>query len=158
FSDAAYGGHLPNFDRGDLADLAALAVIVRRRSFKAAAIELGVTSSALSHAMKRLEQRLEVRLLNRTSRSVSPTAAGTAFAERLVEGFDHIASAVADVSGRTASLLGALRLNVPSDAAHMLLTPALRSFHRDHPDLRVTVVVENRPVDVVAEGYDAGIR
>jgi DNA-binding transcriptional LysR family regulator len=149
---------MPAFDRADLPDLAALAAIVRRRSFKAASIELGISASALSHAMRRLEAKLGVKLLNRTSRSVAPTAAGMRFTEKLLEGFDQIASAVGDVTSQAGRNFGDLRLNVPHDAATLLLNPIIPEFTHLYPETRLTVVVENRPIDIVAEGFDAGIR
>jgi DNA-binding transcriptional LysR family regulator len=145
-------------DRIDFADLRSFLTIVRCRSFKVAAIELGQTASALSHAMRRLEDRLGAKLLNRTSRAVSPTAAGSDLAERLEEGFNQIGSALATFEAPGAAGLGEIRLNVFADAAHLLIAPALPEFVRLCPEVRLTVVVENRPIDIVAEGYDAGIR
>jgi DNA-binding transcriptional LysR family regulator len=145
-------------DRIDFADLRSFLTIVRCRSFRVAAIELGQTASALSHAMRRLEDRLGAKLLNRTSRAVSPTAAGSDLAERLEEGFNQIGSALATFEAPGAAGLGEIRLNVFADAAHLLIAPALPEFVRLCPEVRLTVVVENRPIDIVAEGYDAGIR
>jgi len=145
-------------DRIDFADLRSFLTIVRCRSFRVAAIELGQTASALSHAMRRLEDRVGAKLLNRTSRAVSPTAVGSDLAERLEEGFNQIGSALATFAAPGAAKLGEIRLNVFADAAHLLIAPALPEFVRLCPDVRLTVVVENRPIDIVAEGYDAGIR
>ena len=149
---------MPSFLRAELPDLAAYVVLAQRRSFKAAAIELGVTPSALSHAMRRLEARLGARLLNRTSRSVAPTAAGLRFAERLAAGLDEIGLALAEFEAARGAAFGELRLNVPADASRLLIAPALASFRAALPDTRLTVVVEDRPVVVVAAGFDAGIR
>ncbi|MCB4768391.1 LysR family transcriptional regulator [Ancylobacter sp. Lp-2] len=146
------------FSRSDLADLSTFAAIVRHRSFTGAAIEMGLTTSALSHAIRRLEARLDSRLLNRTSRSVAPTALGLTLAERLGEGFDTIAAALDEAAGERAAALGEIRLNVPSDAANLLLHPALPDFVTRFPQTRLTIAVEDRPVDIVAEGFDAGIR
>lgn len=145
-------------DRIDFADLKSFLAIVRSRSFRLAAIELGQTPSALSHAMRRLEDRLGAKLLNRTSRAVSPTAVGRDLAERLEDGFNQIGSALETFDAPGAARLGEIRLNVFADAAHLLIAPALPEFVRLCPDVRLTVVVENRPIDIVAEGYDAGIR
>ena len=145
-------------DRIDFADLKSFLTIVRSRSFRLAAIELGQTPSALSHAMRRLEDRLGAKLLNRTSRAVSPTAVGRDLAERLEDGFNQIGSALETFDAPGAARLGEIRLNVFADAAHLLIAPALPEFVRLCPDVRLTVVVENRPIDIVAEGYDAGIR
>lgn len=149
---------MPPFLRSELPDLAAFSIVVRRRSFKAAAIELGITASALSHAIRRLEDRLGTKLLNRTSRSVAPTPAGLRFAARLEAGFDEIGSALSEMDDGHAGAFGEFRLNIPADASRLLVSPVLPDFRRLLPDIRFTVVVENRPVDMVAEGFDAGIR
>jgi len=149
---------MPPFLRSELPDLAAFSIVVRRRSFKAAAIELGITASALSHAIRRLEERLGTKLLNRTSRSVAPTPAGLRFAARLEAGFDEIGSALSEMDDGHGGAFGELRLNIPADASRLLVSPVLPSFLKLLPDMRFTVVVENRPVDMVAEGFDAGIR
>lgn len=145
-------------DRIDFADLKSFLTIVRSRSFRLAAIELGQTPSALSHAMRRLEDRLGAKLLNRTSRAVSPTAVGRDLAERLEDGFNQIGSALETFDAPGAARLGEIRLNVFADAAHLLIAPALPEFVRLCPEVRLTVVVENRPIDIVAEGFDAGVR
>lgn len=146
------------FDRVELADLRVFLTIMRTRSFKAAAIQLGLTPSAVSHAMRRLEERLGAKLLNRTSRAVAPTDTGLALAGRLEEGFDTIGNALADIDAPGARRFGTLRINVFADAAHLLIAPALPAFARLCPDVKLTLVVEDRPIDIVAEGYDAGIR
>ncbi len=149
---------MPAFSRSDLADLKLFTTIVRRRSFKAAAIELGFSTSALSHAMKKLEARLGVRLLNRTSRTVVPTPVGAVLAAKLEEGFGRIGDALAELEAFRERPVGELRLNVPRDAARLLLAPVLAEFTAAYPEVRLLAVVEDRPVDVVAEGFDAGIR
>ncbi|MGN6668806.1 MAG: LysR family transcriptional regulator, partial [Trinickia sp.] len=145
-------------DRIDFADLKCFLTIVRCRSFRLAATEIGQTPSAVSHAMRRLEDRLGAKLLNRTSRAVSVTAAGRDLAARLEDGFNQIGSALETFEAPGAARLGEIRLNVFADAAHLLIAPALPEFVRVCPDVRLTVVVENRPIDIAAEGYDAGIR
>lgn len=145
-------------DRIDFADLKSFLAIVRCRSFKLAAIELGQTPSAVSHAMRRLEDRLGAKLLNRSSRSVSATAVGRDLAARLEDGFNLIGSALETFEAPGTARLGEIRLNVFADAAHLLIAPALPEFARMCPDVRLTVVVEDRPIDIVAEGYDAGVR
>ncbi len=149
---------MPAFDRSDLADLMTFTTLVRRCSFKATAVELRVTTSAVSHAIRRLEDRLGTRLLNRTSRSVVPSAAGLALAADLGRGFEAIGTALARLDDTSASRFGAVRLNVPRDAARLLIGPALPDYAARFPKVDLTVVVEDRPIDVVAEGYDAGIR
>jgi DNA-binding transcriptional LysR family regulator len=149
---------MPAFKRSELADLNVFMTIVRRRSFRHAAIELGVSTSALSHAMKALESRLGVKLLNRTSRSVVPTAAGSELAARLERGFQTIGDALGDLERHRASPVGRLRINVPSDAARLLLAPVLARFVASYPDTELDIFVDDHLVDIVADGYDAGIR
>jgi DNA-binding transcriptional LysR family regulator len=145
-------------DRIDFADLKVFLTIVRWGSFKSAAKELGLTPSALSHAIRRLEDRLGAKLLNRTSRAVSPTFLGLDLAERLEDGFNKIGSALETFDAPGVGSLGEIRINVFADAAHLLIAPALPEFVRLCPGVKLTVVVDNRPIDIVAEGYDAGIR
>lgn len=144
--------------RGDLDDLAAFAAVARARSFTRAAAELGLSPSALSHAMRALETRLGVRLLARTTRSVAPTPAGM----RLLDSLDP---ALAEVSRGLAALAdwrdvpsGAIRLTTFGYAARTILAPRLPRFLLDHPDISVEVIVEDRLIDLVAGGFDAGIR
>ncbi|RXZ33987.1 LysR family transcriptional regulator [Oxalobacteraceae bacterium CAVE-383] len=149
---------MATLNRASLADLNVFMTIVRRRSFRQAANELDVTTSALSHSMRHLESRLGVKLLNRTSRSVAPTLAGAALAERLEQGFQTIGEALGDLDQYRGTPAGRLRINVPRDAARLLLGPALPTFFVQYADLELELTVEDRPVDIVAEGYDAGIR
>jgi len=108
--------------------------------------------------MRNLEARLGVKLLNRTSRSVDPTDAGAALAARLAQGFDVIGRALDELDAYRASPVGRLRLNVPRDASRLLLSPVLRRFTDAYPDLKLEVSIEDRMVDIVADGYDAGMR
>jgi DNA-binding transcriptional LysR family regulator len=144
--------------RGTLDDLAAFAAVARTRSFTRAAAELGLSPSALSHAVRGLEERLGVRLLARTTRSVAPTPAG----ERLVR---SLAPALAEVEHGLAALAdwrgapsGSLRLTTFSSAARRVLDPALPRFLLDHPAVSVEVVIDDRLTDIVAARFDAGIR
>ncbi len=139
-------------------DLAAFAAVARHRSFTAAAARLGVSPSALSHAVRGLEDRLGVRLLNRTTRSVAPTAAGARLLDRLGPALDEIAAAVAEAVGGRDRPAGTVRLNVPAIAATLVLAPAFGSFAAGHPDIRLDVVVDDTLSDVVGAGFDAGIR
>ena len=145
-------------NRLDLPDLQIFAAIVRQRSFKRAAIELGVTTSALSHAMRKLETKMGVRLLHRTSRTVMPTPPGQLLAEQLEQGFDIIGAALAGIESYRQNPSGRLRINVPLDAARLLLSPVLAEFAAHYPQVALILSVEDRPVDIIAEGYDAGIR
>lgn len=144
--------------RADLADLNSFLVVHRLRSFTQAAVELGITTSALSHAMRNLEARLGVRLLNRTSRTVSPTEAGDNLAKRLEIGFLEIGGALADVNRHRDRPVGRLRLNVLQDGARLLLAKHLPKFLHSYPDIEVEVAVDDHMIDIVAAGFDAGIR
>lgn len=145
-------------DRADLADLRLFLAIVRRRSFTSAAIEFGLIPSAASHAIRRLEERLGVKLLNRTSRAIMPTDLGRELSLKLADGFDAIDTALQTLDAPGAASFGELRINAFADAAHLLLAPALPEFARACPEVKLSLVVEDRPIDIVAEGYDAGIR
>lgn len=144
--------------RTDLADLNAFLVVHRLRSFTQAAMELGVTPSALSHAIRNLETRLGVRLLNRTSRTVAPTDAGDTLAKRLEIGFLEIGGALAEINRHRERPVGRLRLNVLQDGARLLLARHLPTFLHSYPDVAVEVAVDDHMVDIVAAGFDAGIR
>lgn len=144
--------------RADLADFAYFLAIARHRSFRRAGVELGVTASALSHALKALEQRLGVRLLNRTNRSVTLTSAGEALQATISEPFETIGQAVDDLNRFRDAPAGRIRINAVADAASLLLGPVLAVLAERYPDLEVDVVANNRMVDVVGEGFDAGVR
>jgi DNA-binding transcriptional LysR family regulator len=146
------------FKRNEIHELSIFLSIVQYRSFRKAADHLDVTASALSHRMKALEQRLGVRLLNRTSRSVAPTAAGTALAEKISAGLDMIQSGLEDLSGLYQGTAGSIRINVLKDAAVLLLRPAIPIFQQRFPNVELEVAVDDQFVDVTAEGFDAGIR
>ncbi|GAB7530220.1 LysR family transcriptional regulator [Pseudomonas sp. 3A(2025)] len=144
--------------RADLADLNAFLAVENHRSFSRAAVELGVTTSALSHSVRNLENRLGVRLLNRTSRTVSPTDAGTTLAKGLASGFQEIGAALAEVDRHRDRPAGRLRINVLGDGARLLFTRWLPRFLDAYPDMSVEVAVDDRIVDILAAGFDAGIR
>jgi DNA-binding transcriptional LysR family regulator len=146
------------FNRNELSDLAVFLQIVRSRSFRKAADQLEISVSALSHRMKALEGRLGVRLLNRTSRSVSPTAAGSALAEKVAAGLDLIASGLEELQGRFSGIAGSVRINVLRDAVDLLLTPVLPLFRERYPNIELEIASEDSFVDVTAEGFDAGLR
>jgi DNA-binding transcriptional LysR family regulator len=149
---------MPAFTRSELAELNVFMTVARRQSFRQAAIELGVTTSALSHSVRNLETRLGVKLLNRTSRSVVPTPAGDALAGKLERGFQAIGDALGDLDVYRGVPAGRLRINVPRDASRLLVGPMLPGFFQAYPDVQLDITVEDRMVDIVADGYDAGIR
>lgn len=144
--------------RADLADLNSFLVVYRLCNFTQAAKELGVTTSALSHSIRNLESRLGVRLLNRTSRTVSPTEAGNSLAKRLEIGFSEISDALVEINQHRERPAGRLRLNVLQDGARLILAKYLPIYLKKYPDMSVEVSVEDRMVDIVAAGFDAGFR
>lgn len=146
------------FSRSDLADFAYFLAIARNRSFRRASLELGISASALSHALKGLEDRHGVRLLNRTNRSVTLTAAGEAFRDAISEHFDAIDNAAEVLNRFRDGPAGRIRLNVPEDAAELLLAPVLPTFIDRYPDIEIDLSIDNRMVDVIEQGFDAGIR
>lgn len=141
-----------------LTDLRALALIVSHRSFRKAADDLGLSASTLSHLMRTLEARLGVRLLNRTTRSVSPTAAGERLLSRLTPVLREFALAVDEVNEYRELPSGTLRINASDQAARVLMASALPEFLGRFPQMSVDLVTDGRLVDIVANGFDAGIR
>lgn len=141
-----------------LNDLQAFAAVARTRSFRRAAAELSVSPSALSHALRGLETRLGVRLLNRTTRSVAPTEVGERLLNRLAPALLDIHGALEEVNAFRDSPLGTLRINAPRAACELVLAPLVGRFLATHPGMRVELVAENAFVDIVADGFDAGVR
>lgn len=144
--------------RNDLADFITFLALARHRNFRLTGKELGVSASAVSHALKALESRLDVRLINRTSRSVTLTAAGEELHAELVGPFQAIGEAVERLERLRGEPAGRIRLNVLEHAATMLLAKVLPVFVERYPAIEVEVSVSNTMLDVVREGYDAGIR
>jgi DNA-binding transcriptional LysR family regulator len=138
--------------------LQAFLVVARLRSFTGAARELGVTRSAVSQAVQQLEEQLRVVLLTRTTRSVSVTDAGRRLVESAGPAFGQILGALGEVSAKPGEAVGRLRLSVPRAAVPFVIDPVLPTFRARHPRVEVEVVIEDRFVDIVAEGYDAGVR
>jgi DNA-binding transcriptional LysR family regulator len=146
------------FRRSDLADLSYFLEIAKHRNFRRAALELGIGASALSHALRGLEERLGVRLLNRTSRSVTLTGAGEALQSELVRPFDEIGSALEVLNRFRETPMGRVRLSVPTEAAEFLVGPVMATFLDRYPDVDIEFSVNNRMIDVIENGFDAGIR
>jgi DNA-binding transcriptional LysR family regulator len=142
----------------DLADLESFTAVARARSFRSAARLRGVSASSLSEALRRLEARLGVRLLNRTTRSVTPTEAGQRLLERLSPALSEVAAALDAVNGLRDSPTGTLRLNVPTAVSRLVLPPIIGPFLAAHPGIALEVITEDSFVDVLAAGFDAGIR
>jgi DNA-binding transcriptional LysR family regulator len=142
----------------DLSDLSAFVAVAHARGFRTAALTRGVSPSALSEAIRRLEQQLGVRLLNRTTRSVTPTEAGQRLLERLAPAFGEIAGALDAINSFRDSPTGTLRLNVPSIVAREVLPALIPDFLAAHPGITLEVVASDLFIDVLAAGFDAGIR
>jgi DNA-binding transcriptional LysR family regulator len=141
-----------------IVELEAAMAIARRRSFRAASSDLGVSPTALSQTIAGLEARLGVRLFNRTTRSVSPTRAGDQFLAEIEPAVGAINHAVETVNTHRDRPAGSLRINSSVGAARRILSPIILEFVRLYPDIQVDLVTEDRPIDIVAEGFDAGVR
>ena len=144
--------------RGDLDDLHAFAAVAEARSFTRAASGLGLSPSALSHAMRALEARLGVRLLARTTRSVRATEAGERLLASLRPALAEIGAGLAALGGAGGGLSGTVRVNAFRHAAAAVVWPALPAFLDAHPGVRVELAVDDGLTDIVAAGFDAGIR
>jgi DNA-binding transcriptional LysR family regulator len=141
-----------------LNDLSAFASIAEQRSFRKAADTLGVSRSALSHSLKGLEHNLGVRLLNRTTRSVSVTDAGTRLLTRLGPVLEQLDAALDELAPIRGGPGGSLRINANKAAARLLLQSVVPEFLARYPDVELDLVCEGRLVDVVEQGFDAGVR
>jgi len=144
--------------RNDLYDLAAFAVVAEQGSFTRAAAELGMSQSALSHAMKSLEERLGVRLLSRTTRSVSTTEAGETLLRSLRPALEEISTGVDAVGALRGKPSGTIRITATKHAASSVVMPVLPGFLASHPDIRFEMIVDDSLTDIVADRFDAGIR
>ena len=142
----------------DFAELKAFVAVVERRSFARAAEHLGVSPSALSQTIRQLERRLGARLLDRTTRSVAPSASGEQLYARIAPLFREMDAAVAQASEATGQMSGTLRINTLGIAARTLIAPRLSRFHRAHPDVVLDIVVDDALADIVTGRFDAGIR
>lgn len=142
----------------DFKDLEAFVAVAQAGGFREAARATGGSASSLSEAVRHLETRLGVRLLNRTTRSVMVTEAGARLLTRLAPAIGEVESALDLINDYRESPRGTLKLNVPVNAARLVLPRILPPFFDAYPDIRVEVVVDNKLVDVLAAGCDAGIR
>lgn len=139
-------------------DLAAFTLVARERSFTRAAARIGVSQSALSQTVRALEERLGVRLLTRTTRSVAPTEAGQRLLDTIAPSFEEITAALAALSEMREKPAGTIRITAGEHPAVSVLQPALKRFLPDYPDITVEIIVDYGLTDIVAEGYDAGVR
>lgn len=142
----------------EFAELKAFVAVVERASFARAADHLGVSPSALSQTIRQLEARLGVQLLNRTTRSVAPTKAGSMLHERIAPMILEMDVAVAEAVAGTGRTAGTLRINTLGMAAKKIIAPRLGRFHRAYPDVVLDIVIDDGLSDIIAGRFDAGIR
>lgn len=136
----------------DLADFNYFLAIAKHRSFRRAGLALELSASALSHALRSLEERIGVRLVNRTNRSVTLTAAGEDLLAAIDAPFDAIGQAIEGLNRFRETPVGRIRLNVPGDAATLLLAPILPVFVEKYPEIEIDIVASNRMIDVTEGG------
>ncbi|KFL88902.1 Transcriptional regulator, LysR family [Acetobacter malorum] len=139
-------------------DLAAFAAVAQERSFTRAAAKIGVSQSALSQTIRALEERLGLRLLTRTTRSVAPTEAGERLFQTIAPRFSEIEAQLADLSALRDKPAGTVRITTGEHPAVSILQPALKRFLPDNPDINIELIVDYGLTDIVAQGYDAGVR
>ena len=144
--------------RENLNDLVAFLAVAKERSFTKAAAQLGVSQSALSHTIRRLEERLGLRLLTRTTRSVAPTEAGQRLLRAAEPRLDEIDAELAALSALRDKPSGTIRITAHDHAVRAVLLPALAKLLPDYPDIKVEIVIDYGLTDIVAERYDAGVR
>jgi DNA-binding transcriptional LysR family regulator len=144
--------------RQNLNDLVAFLAVAREGSFTRAAAKLGVSQSALSHTIRGLEERLGVRLLTRTTRSVSPTAAGERLLQSVGPRFDEIDAELTALSELRQKPAGVIRITAGEHAAETILWPAVAKLLPNYPDVKVEIITDYALRDIVAERYDAGVR
>jgi DNA-binding transcriptional LysR family regulator len=142
----------------ELAELSTFLAVARQRSFRRAAVERGVASSAVSHAIRSLEERVGVRLFHRTTRSVSLTDAGARFLAELEPAFGQIGRALESLNSFRGTPFGTVRINIPNFIAPFVLHDVMGPLLRQNPGLHLDVEATDRLVDIVEEGFDAGIR
>ncbi|KRS16806.1 LysR family transcriptional regulator [Roseovarius indicus] len=141
-----------------LTDFDAVLAISRRGSFRAAALDLGMSTSALSNAIAKLEGQLGVRLFNRTTRSVSLTEAGHRFVDQVSPAVRDIHQALDTVRSQQETPSGTLRINTFATAAQEILSPLVLEFLKRFPKVQIDLVTEGNLVDIVADGFDFGVR
>jgi DNA-binding transcriptional LysR family regulator len=145
-------------NHSDLQALGVFARVAHEQSFTAAALALGISVTAASYTVRKIEQRLGARLLNRTTRSVSLTEAGATFLARITPLMQELELAMGDVARSSSESMGTLRLNVPPSAIPLVIKPLLGAFLAAYPDVKLEIGADNSLVDIVSKGYDAGIR
>lgn len=141
-----------------LSGLDAVLAIARRGSFRAAALDLGMSTTALSNSIAKIERHLGVRLFNRTTRSVALTDAGRVFVEQVAPALSSIRDAMDGVRSQQTIPSGILRINAFATAAREVLAPLILTYLRRYPQVHIDLVTEGRLVDIVADGFDFGVR
>jgi DNA-binding transcriptional LysR family regulator len=144
--------------RGSLDDLRALVAVARERSFTKAAAKLAISQSALSQTIRALESRLGVRLLTRTTRSVSPTAAGERLLQTVVPRFEEIDAELAAIRELRQKPAGTIQITATEHAADAILLPKLAKLLQAYPDIKIEIVIDYGLTDIAARGIDAGVR
>ena len=144
--------------RGNLNDLSAFMIVAREGSFTKAAARLGISQSALSYTIKELEERLKLRLLTRTTRSVSPTAAGERLLRNVGPRLEEIEVELAALSELRDKPSGTIRITATEYATTAILLPRLANLLRTYPDIKVEIISDYGLTDIVAQRYDAGVR
>ena len=145
-------------EQASLKELEAAIAIARRGTFRAASIDLGISTTALSHTIGRLESALGVRLFNRTTRSVSLTDAGRLFIQHVAPSLQDLHAALETVREQRETPSGTIRINAAPFAARAIISPLVLEFLRRYPDMNVDIVTEGRMIDIVRDGFDLGIR
>jgi DNA-binding transcriptional LysR family regulator len=143
---------------GNLDDLATFAIVAQERSFTRAAAKLGISQSTLSLTIRALEERIGLRLLARTTRSVAPTNAGERLLQTIMPRFAEIEAELKILSELREKPAGTVRITAGEHPAISVLQPALKRFLPDHPDINVEIIIDYGLTDIVAEGFDAGVR
>lgn len=138
--------------------LQAFLAVARSHSFTAAARDLGVSRSAVSQSVRQLEQELGVTLVTRTTRSVSLTDAGKRLVDSAGPAVAQVRAALTEVTAKPGEVIGRLRLTVPRPGFELVIKPFLPRFRERHPRIELELIFEDRRVDIVREGFDAGIR
>jgi len=141
-----------------LAGVSAFAAVANHKSFTGAAAQLGLSPSAVSHAVRELESRLGLRLLNRTTRSVALTEVGESYLARVAPALDQLAAAADGLDELHNRPAGRLRINLSRPAFWAVLAPRVAAFRREHPQVELELVIDDELADIVARGCDAGIR
>lgn len=144
--------------RPSMTALETFVAVARHRSFRKAAAERGIGASALSHIIRDLETSLGIRLFNRTNRTIRITASGEQFLHRVAPALNELAEAYEQINTLRDKPTGTLRLNVPRSAAELVIRPLIGRFMSAYPDITLEVVTDDGLVDIVAAGFDAGIR